>query len=70
MTPVGESAIEFIIRKRTPEELAFGGTPTRRHAVDDREMRLHLNQYRDDQKTLRAANPANPPFCNDAAIDG
>lgn len=70
MTPVGESAIEFIIRKRTPEELAFGGTPTRRHAVDDREMRLHLNQYRDDQKTLRAANPANPPFCNDAPTDG
>jgi SAM-dependent methyltransferase len=70
MTPVGESAIEFIIRKRTPEELAFGGTPTRRHAVDDRETRLHLNQYRDDQKTLRAANPSKPPFLNDSPIDG
>lgn len=69
MTPVGESAIEFIIRKRTPEELAFGGTPTRRQPVEDRELRLHLNQYRDDQKTLRAANPTNPPFLNDGPVE-
>jgi SAM-dependent methyltransferase len=68
MTPVGESAIEFILRKRSSDELAFGGTPTRSHIVEDRETRLHLNQYRDDQKTLRAANPANPPFCNDSPI--
>jgi len=70
MTPVGESAIEFVMRKRTPEEVVFGGVPARRQAVEDREIRLHLNQYRDDQKTLRAANPAHPPFQNDSAIDG
>jgi SAM-dependent methyltransferase len=70
MTPVGESAIEFVIRKRTPEEVSFGGRPARRQPVEDREVRLHLNQYRDDQKTLRAANPAHPPFQNDSAIDG
>jgi SAM-dependent methyltransferase len=70
MTPVGESAIEFVIRKRTPEETASGGMVARCHGMADNETRLHLNQYRDDQKTLRAANLANPPFRNDAAIDG
>jgi len=70
MTPVGESAIEFIIRKRTKEELLFGGAPARRHDVNDRELRLHLNQYRGDQKILRAANPTNPPFLNDGPVEG
>jgi SAM-dependent methyltransferase len=67
-TPVGESAIEFIVRKRPPAEVAYGGVPARTCPVENREIRLHLHQYADDQKTLRAANPANPPFQNDAPI--
>lgn len=64
MTPVGESAIEVVIRKRSPAEIDAGARQ-RATAQPAREVRLHFNQYRDDQKTLRAANPQNPPFLND-----
>ncbi|MER8430386.1 class I SAM-dependent methyltransferase [Mesorhizobium caraganae] len=67
MTPVGESAIEVIIRKRSQAEIDAGAR-IRRGGQPERELRLHFNQYRDDQKTLRAANPTNPPFRNDRDI--
>jgi hypothetical protein len=47
--------------------MAAGGR-IRANAQPEREVRLHLNQYRDDQKTLRAANPKNPPFLDDGEI--
>jgi hypothetical protein len=31
-------------------------------------MRLHFNQYKDDQKTLRSANTERPPFTNDSEL--
>jgi hypothetical protein len=67
LTPVGESGIEVVIRKRSEAEIAAGA---RQRAVrqPDREVRLHLNQYRDDQKTLRSANAGSPPFKNDQEI--
>lgn len=67
MTPVGESGIEVVIRKRSAEEIASGAL-RRKQAQPDREVRLHLNQYRDDQKTLRTANTSSPPFCNESDI--
>lgn len=67
LTPVGESGIEVVIRKRSAAEVEAGGR-VREATQPGREMRLHLNQYRDDQKTLRAANPANPPFRNEQDI--
>ncbi len=67
MTPVGESGIEVIIRKRSKAEVDAGAR-IRDAAQPSREVKLHLNQYRDDQKTLRAANPTNPPFRNDQDI--
>jgi SAM-dependent methyltransferase len=67
LTPVGESGIEVIIRKRAPAEVSMGARE-RFDGQPDRLTRIHLNQYRDDQKTLRAANPNNPPFRNDAEI--
>jgi SAM-dependent methyltransferase len=67
LTPVGESGIEVVIRKRSADEVAACGR-IRANAQPEREVRLHLNQYRDDQKTLRAANPQNPPFLNDGEI--
>ena len=33
-----------------------------------REIRLHLNQYRDDHAALKAGNGARPPLENDAEI--
>lgn len=67
LTPVGESGIEVIIRKRSPAEVEAGAR-VRPKEQPASEVRLHLNQYRDDQKTLRAANPTNPPFRNEADI--
>ena len=67
MTPVGESAIEVIIRKRSQAEIDAGAR-IRSLKQPEREVRIHFNQYRDDQKTLRSANPTNPPFRNDSDL--
>jgi SAM-dependent methyltransferase len=65
LTPVGESGIEFVVRKRVSEE-------TRRAEARPQptaEARRHLNQYRDDQQTLREANRHRPPFLNEESIE-
>lgn len=62
LTPIGECAIELVIRKRTADEVACKVAAV---AQPDREMRLHLNQYRDDLTTLKAGNEGRPPFQND-----
>jgi SAM-dependent methyltransferase len=64
-TPVAECGIEFVIRKRTAEEVAFGGRAPRTAPIADREQRIHLNQYHDDRMTLKRANSSRPPFTND-----
>jgi SAM-dependent methyltransferase len=64
LTPVAECGIELIIRKRSAAEVerkglrSFAGQP-------DREMRIHLNQHRDDLQTLKSSNIGAPPFSND-----
>jgi len=67
VTPIGECGIEFVIRKRPESEVAALG---RRPVADDvpEAVRIHLNQYRDDIKTLKASNPARPPFKNTSPI--
>lgn len=67
LTPVGESGIEVVIRKRSTAEVESGAR-IRNAAQPVREVRLHLNQYRDDQKTLRSANAGSPPFRNESDI--
>jgi SAM-dependent methyltransferase len=68
LTPVGESGIEVVVRKRTVQELSQGGAGARTHRESNREIRIHLNQYRDDQATLKRANVDTPPFQNDGEI--
>lgn len=68
LTPVGECGIEFIIRKRTPEEVLAGGRWTRPAEQPQREVRLHLNQYRDDLITLKKSNEGVLPFNNDKLL--
>jgi len=68
VTPIGECGIELVIRKRTNEELNIGGAPIRKEQPKDRELRLHLNQYRDDIATLKRANIEMPPFLNDTDL--
>ncbi len=67
LTPIGECGIEFVIRKRTAAEVdRRGRLPSATSASAD--LRLHLNQYRDDMATLKRANPDQPPFQNDAEL--
>jgi SAM-dependent methyltransferase len=68
LTPVGECGIEFIIRKRMPEEVLAGGRWARPSVQPQREVRLHLNQYRDDLVTLKKSNEGVLPFNNDKLL--
>jgi SAM-dependent methyltransferase len=68
LTPIAECGIELIIRKRTCEELAVGGRCLRSEQQPEREVRLHLNQYRDDMLSMKQSNQGRPPFVNDTEI--
>lgn len=68
LSPIGESSIEAIIRKRSEEEVGNGGFRSRTISEPSREMRVHLNQYLDDIETLKSSNEVKPPFMNDAEV--
>jgi SAM-dependent methyltransferase len=69
LTPVGECAIEFVLRKRPAAEIEAGGHLPPPDAEVARDRRLHLNQYRHDQTTRRAGNAQAPPFNDDGPSD-
>lgn len=68
LTPVGECGIEFVIRKRTRDEVADCGRWRRSTDQPEREIRLHLNQHRDDMQNMKRNNDGHPPFTNDSDI--
>lgn len=68
LTPVAECGIEFIIRKRPESEVNAGGRWQRPGKQPEREMRIHLNQYRNDLKTLKSSNESSPPFTDDEEL--
>jgi len=62
-TPIGESAIEIILRKRTNVE--FKNRGYRGSQVQPTELvRTYLNQYIDDYQQMKAGNLSNAPFTN------
>lgn len=63
LSPIGECSIEVILRRRTTTEIADRGRLPHPQDVPE-QMRIHLNQYRDDIKTLKKANADTPPFDN------
>lgn len=66
-TPVGECAIEFVLRKALPAEVDAGGRlPAAAQPAPD--LRCHYNQYRDDYARMKAGNVDAPPFQNDAPL--
>jgi SAM-dependent methyltransferase len=65
LTPVGESGIEFVVRKRLSDEIARKGCWRDDVAQPAAEIRRQLNQYRDDMTTLKTMNQARPPFTNE-----
>lgn len=67
LTPIGESGIEFVVRKRTAEEVHRHGLHSP-GSQPEREVRLHLNQYRDDHTSMKAANIHGAPFENDSEL--
>lgn len=67
LAPIAECAIEVIIRKRGEAELAAGGRLPGT-AQPSAELRIHLNQYRDDLETLKSTNASRPPFTNEQEL--
>jgi len=67
LTPIGESGVEIIVRKLTPQEIESGGV-LEQADQPEKELRVHLNQYKDDLNILKTANSKQPPFTNDSDI--
>ena len=68
LTPVAECGIELILRKRPLTEVEAGGRWSRTTQQPEREMRLHLNQYKDDMQMMKQSNQGRPPFDNDSEL--
>lgn len=64
-TPIGECAIEVILRKRTAAEIEAGGRHIRPKEQPSALIRQQLNQHRDDMQTLKTANTSRAPFTNE-----
>jgi SAM-dependent methyltransferase len=67
LTPVAESAIEAVVRKRDDAEIRRHGA----REVGDQpgtELRIHLNQYVADHSARNERNQQLPPFSNSAEI--
>lgn len=67
ITPIAECAIEFIVRKRTPEELEKKGQLPRTEQPIA-EVRRHLNQYKRDKEFIRASNVNNTVFTDEGSL--
>jgi SAM-dependent methyltransferase len=68
LSPVGECGIEFVVRKRPAMELAAGGRWQRTSEQPEREVRLSLNQYKDDMSAMKMMNQGSSPFSNDSDL--
>jgi SAM-dependent methyltransferase len=68
LTPVAECGIELVIRKRPAAEVEARGRWVRTTKQPEREIRLHLNQYKDDMQMMKQSNQGRPPFDNDSDL--
>jgi SAM-dependent methyltransferase len=68
LSPVAECGIELVIRKRTKQEISDRGRWRHGGGEPSRELRVHLNQHRDDLQTLKKNNDGRPPFNNDSDL--
>jgi SAM-dependent methyltransferase len=66
-TPISESAIEFVVRKRTREESKSSGIRSVKLQPPE-EIRRYLNQYKDDYQNLKRSNLNSTPFINEADL--
>ena len=68
LSPIAESSIEMIIRKRPQHEINSGGLKKPNLQQPQKEIRIHLNQYKDDMGRMKLNNNQRPPFSNDADL--
>jgi SAM-dependent methyltransferase len=64
LTPVAESAIEFVIRKKTPPEVESGTSRSVEESERHPDLRRYLNQYKDDMRNMKSTNSGKGPFQN------
>jgi SAM-dependent methyltransferase len=65
LTPVAESAIELVLRKKTKGELLAGTSKSSTGVPIRPELLPYFNQYIDDMSALKESNGRNkPPFTN------
>jgi hypothetical protein len=67
-TPIGEAAIEIIIRKRIQQEINDQTNRIANGTQPSPSMRKYYNQYRDDYINLKKSNSTKPPFENDELL--
>ena len=66
MTPIGESAIEIIVRKKTQEEISNGTNKVSSGKQPSPLLRRYFNQYEIDYSNLKKSNDGLIPFsCED-----
>lgn len=68
VTPIAESAIELIIRKRTQSEIDLKINKSSDGRAVEGQLRKYFNQYNDDYKNLKSLNVGKPPFENESDI--
>jgi len=61
LTPIGESGIEFVVRKRSSRELAAGGLVRETEQPAPSALR-HFNQYKADHARMKADAGVKAPF--------
>jgi SAM-dependent methyltransferase len=66
MTPIGESAIEVIVRKKTNNEVLNGTNRVTSGQQPSSSLRRYFNQYHLDYRTMKLSNNGSMPFtCED-----
>jgi SAM-dependent methyltransferase len=68
LSPVGECGIEFVVRKRPQAEVEARGRWMRTSDQPPRELRIHLNQHRNDLQALKEFNKSAPVFSDDSPL--
>ena len=68
MTPVSESSIEIILRKKTQEEVKAKVNRSSNGVQPREDLRRYYNQYRIDLRQMKVNNSTGEPFLDDSEI--
>lgn len=68
LAPVGECGIEFVVRKRSADEIRSGGMNRAARAPMNPQLNKYFNQYVADMKAMKESNGRSPPFSDDTPI--